>query len=213
MPKFSIIVVHYQGVNTHETFLRGIGSLQAQTFRDFEILCYHDGPLLDPNVQFPLPITCTQVRHDDWGHTLRDLGIRAARGDYLLHFNADNLLYPDALQEIVRELERPPRLRDAAGNVADTDHIVIFPVKMWGLTKFLDCTAQAKGDVDWYTILTGSPPEPYYIDCMQLVMRRELWLAEGGWYDRRAAGDGHMYRKFTRKYGYRSVRPVLGEHF
>ncbi len=27
--------------------MRGYDSLAAQTFKDFEILCYHDGPLLD----------------------------------------------------------------------------------------------------------------------------------------------------------------------
>ena len=47
MPLFSIIVVHYQGTVSREIFARGISSLQNQTFRDFEILCYHDGPLLD----------------------------------------------------------------------------------------------------------------------------------------------------------------------
>jgi hypothetical protein len=213
MPKFSIIVVHYQGVNPHDVFLRGIRSLQAQTYRDFEILCYHDGPLLDPNLEFPIPVTCTPQRHDDWGHSLRDLGIREARGDYILHFNADNLLYPEALETIAREIERHPRLVDAHGTVVDTDNIVIFPVKMWGLMKFLHYTIQAKGEVDWYTILTGSPPEPEYIDCMQLVMKRELWLAEGGWSDKSAASDGVLYQRFAEKYGYRTVGPVLGEHF
>jgi hypothetical protein len=51
------------------------------------------------------------------------------------------------------------------------------------------------------------------IDCMQLVMKRELWLAEGGWRDKSERGDGEMYQQFTQKYGYRQVGPVLGEHF
>src|SRR5271170_6135257 len=103
MPLFSIIVVHYQGVNTHEVFLRGIRSLQAQTLRDFEILCYHDGPLLDESVKFPIPVTCTEKRFNDWGHSLRDMGIREAKGDYILHFNADNTLMPNALEENAKE--------------------------------------------------------------------------------------------------------------
>ncbi len=45
MPLFSIIVIHYQGTIPHDVFCRGIRSLQAQTFKDFEILAYHDGPL------------------------------------------------------------------------------------------------------------------------------------------------------------------------
>ena len=32
MPLFSIVFVHYQGVNSHETFLRGYRSIAAQAF-------------------------------------------------------------------------------------------------------------------------------------------------------------------------------------
>jgi hypothetical protein len=47
---------------------------------------------------------------------------------------------------------------------------------------------------------------------MQLVMKRQLWLDEGGWYDKSELSDGAMYEKFAAKYGYRTVGGVLGEH-
>jgi len=213
MPLFSVIVVHFQGVNSHEVFMRGYNSLAAQTFRDFEILCYHDGPLLDDEVQFPLPVACTAERHNDWGHSLRHAGILAAKGDYILHFNADNILYADALETIAGEIRRAPRLVEKSGRVLDTNDMVIFPIKMWNLIKFRNIIWQRKGPPEFYTILTGIPPAVQNIDCMQLVMRRELWLEEGGWYDRRDIGDGYMYQAFAQKYGYRTVGPVLGEHF
>jgi len=62
-------------------------------------------------------------------------------------------------------------------------------------------------------ILTGIPPVVQNIDCMQLVMKRQLWLTEGGWYDKRELGDAYMYQQFAQKYGYRLVGPVLGEPF
>jgi hypothetical protein len=213
MPLFSVILVHYQGVNPHDIFLRGYNSLAAQTFEDFEILCYHDGPLLDTDVQFPLPVTCTPQRHDDWGHSLRHAGILAATGDYIVHFNADNILYPNALDELANEINRAPRLVQKSGQALDTNEIVIFPIKMWNLIKFRDIIWQQKGAPEFYTIMTGIPPILQYIDCMQLVMQRKLWLAEGGWYDKRELGDGYMYQSFAAKYGYRTVGPVLGEHF
>lgn len=213
MPLFSIIMVHFQGVNPHPIFMRGYESLAAQTFKDVEILCYHDGPLLDMTAEFPLPVTCTAQRHNDWGHSLRHAGILAATGDYILHFNADNILYTDALQQIADAIHRQPRLVHESGQILDTNDIVIFPVKMWNLVKFRNVTWQRKGPPEFYTILTGMPPVLQNIDCMQLVMKRELWLAEGGWYDRRELGDGYMYQKFAAKYGYRAVGPVLGEHF
>ncbi len=213
MPLFSIVMVHYQGVNSHDVFLRGHASIAAQTFKDFEVLCYHDGPLLDPTVAFPLPVICTPQRHNDWGHSLRHAGIFAATGDYILHFNADNVLYADALERIAEEIHRPPRLVEKSGTVHDTNDIVIFPIKMWNLIKFRHIIWQRKGAPEFYLILTGNPPLLHYIDCMQLVMKRELWMAEGGWYDKRQLGDGYMYQAFAAKYGYRLVGPVLGEHF
>ena len=44
-PKFSIIVPHYDGVITDELFIEGMDSIESQTFRDFEVLIYHDGPM------------------------------------------------------------------------------------------------------------------------------------------------------------------------
>jgi glycosyl transferase family 2 len=212
-PKFSVIVVHYQGVNSHEVFCRGIDSLMAQSFKDMEILAYHDGPLLDPRIKMPVPITCTERRYGDWGHSLRDRGIREASGEYIVHFNADNILYPNALEEIAREIARPPRIFDERGRALDTDDIIIFPILMRGLQKFRNLMVMYKDDPSFYLILTGNPPAVHNIDCMQLVMKRELWLREGGWYDKRDSSDGHMYQAFAQKYGYRTVGPVLGEHY
>ena len=48
---------------------------------------------------------------------------------------------------------------------------------------------------------------------MQLVMKRSLWLAEGGWSDKCMNADGILYERFAAKYRYRTVGPVLGEHF
>ena len=213
-PRFTVIVVHYQGVNPPAVFARGINSVLGQTFGDAEVLCYHDGPLLDEAAAAasPVPIRCTPTRHNDFGHSLRDLGIREAKGEYIVHFNADNLLYPDALATIDAELRRPPRLRDITGRFHDSDNIVIFPILMHDHERFMDRTIRVKGG-GGAMILTGNPPVAGGIDCMQLVMRRKLWLDEGGWSDRRPDSDGRLYARFGPKYGYRGVARVLGEHF
>jgi hypothetical protein len=211
MPKFSIIVVHYQGAISHDIFLRGVNSILRQTFQDYEILCYHDGPLLDSSVELPIPLTCTPVRFNDWGHSLRDLGIRQATGEYIVHFNADNMLYPDALQIMHDTIERPCRIFHGDGTPADTPDMLIFPIKLMGMVTFRGQSIRVK-DVEDFTICVAHPPVYRNIDCMQLVMRKELWLKEGGWYDRSEHGDGRMYEKFAQKYGYRAIGPVLGEH-
>ena len=212
MPLFSIIVIHYQPTIPHAIFMRGIQSLQAQTFKDFEILVYHDGPLTDTAAELPVPVRCMEKRHNDWGHSLRDRGIREAAGDYILHFNADNILYPHGLAEMAKEIHRQPRLKDQTGRILDPNDIIIFPIAMVGLQRVNGAVMQFKGSPPFFSILTGNPPVVQNIDCMQLVMKRTLWLAEGGWADKRELSDGFQYQRFAAKYGYREVGPVCGEH-
>jgi hypothetical protein len=212
MPLFSIIVIHYQPTIPNAIFCRGIESLQKQTFKDFEILAYHDGPLTDTVSPLPVPVRCMEKRYNDWGHSLRDRGIREATGDYILHFNADNILYPNALAEIAKEIARPPRLQDQQRRILDPNNIIIFPVVMVGLQRVNGVVMQFKGSPPFYSIMTGNPPKLQNIDCMQLVMKRSLWLTEGGWADKRELSDGYQYERFAAKYGYREVGPLCGEH-
>jgi hypothetical protein len=213
VPKFSIIVPHYQGVINHKRFCRGIQSLQDQTFKSFEILCYHDGPLMDARLPFPIQMTPTETRKNDYGHSLRDLGIKDAVGEYIIHFNPDNILYPDALEQIDQIICRTSIIFDETGKCLDTDDIVIFPILMRGVQIAPGRISRFDHDPNLYTIFTGVPVKLYSIDAMQLVMKRERWLEEGGWYDKTHDGDGIMYEKFATKYGYRTVCQVLGEHW
>ncbi len=221
-PLFTIVAVHYQGSVPHDIFCRGIASIQAQTFTDYELLCLHDGPFVDPDPEpdgFPCDVYPTTERANDWGHTLRHTGIGHATGDYIVHFNVDNILYPNALEEIARTIRRPAQPAVVKGQPVpaeyDRNDIVIFPVKAVGLRRVFGwfMEQRPRGDAgEFYEILTGNPPIFGNIDAMQLVMRRSLWIAEGGWHDRSETSDGVMYPKFCNKYGYRTVGPVLGEH-
>jgi hypothetical protein len=214
MPRFSIILVHYQGATPHQELLRAVNSVQAQTCKDFELLAYHDGPLINPSLKMPVPFTCTDRNHQDCGHSLRDLGIRQATGDYVLHLNSDNILYPNALGEITKAIDRPPRIfDDQTGGVLDPNNIIIFSIIFRGLQRLNDRFFQYKENPEFTLTLTGNPPLKYHIDALQLVMRRDLWLAEGGWYDKTFAADGAMYERFAKKYGYRCIDQVLGEHW
>jgi glycosyltransferase involved in cell wall biosynthesis len=220
-PLFSVVVPHFEGSVTTTELRRALDSLNAQTCRDFEILLYHNGPKSIPFAEeldlaaYP-NLACVEVTaaHDgQWGHSLRDRGIREARGRYIVHLSADNLLYPQALESIRRTLAAPRRLRPGAPQGTD-DAIVIFAVLMIGL--------QCDGRRVWYEarnsreqamILTGYPPRLGLIDCMHLVMRRDLWLGYGGWYDRTEQGDGRMYQRFAQDHAVRYVPEVLGEHW
>lgn len=208
--KFSIIVPHYDRVITDEVFDRGMKCLVDQTFKDFEVLVYHDGPInraIITPVSLNSKIIITDERENDWGHSNRDRGIKKAKGEYIIHFNPDNILYPNALEEIYRESVKPYPIET-------TDSIIIFPILMKGM--------QTNGKVVWrdqqnadsnYLIFTGLPTIKYNIDCMQLVMKKSLWLSNGGWNDKSKESDGNMYPKFVNQYGARYCSKILGEHW
>lgn len=215
MPRFTVVVIYYQGVHPPEVFRRGVGSVLGQTFTDYEMLVFHDGPLLEavPEVGGrPVEVRCTERRYNDWGHSLRDAGIRAARGDYVLLLNADNVLYPRCLEALDAESRLPPRVL-AGGRPADTDNILIFPILYHDLVRFMQGWLRLPKGSGAKLIMTGNPPVYGMIDAMQLVMKRELWLAEGGWWDKREDADGHLYPVLCQKHGYRGLAEVLGEHY
>jgi GT2 family glycosyltransferase len=94
-----------------------ISSLRCQTRRDWRLAILHDGPhaalganlaahgFLDEQVEFHE----TAVRANDYGHSLRDLGIREhARGDWLLLTNGDNYYCPRFVEYMLAEAERDP---------------------------------------------------------------------------------------------------------
>jgi hypothetical protein len=218
MPRFSIIGIYYQGVHPPEIYRRGVEGVLAQTFHDYELLVYHDGPLLHevPEVAGadgrPIKVRPTTVRHNDWGHSLRDLGIREAAGDYIVLHNLDNVLHPTLLEKLEAESRRPAYLKNQQGQVVDTDNILIFPILYHDMQRYMQTWLRLPKGSGARMIFTGNPPVFGMIDCMQLVMKRGLWLAEGGWADKSEASDGVMYPKLCAKYGYRNLHEVLGEH-
>lgn len=249
-PMFTIIVVDYEPSVPREIFRRKMANLAAQTCDDFEVLVYHDGPKSQTYEQdmqgCPMhPATTfvvTPTRVGDWGHSNRDLGIRAARGRWIIHTNADNVVFPNLIQVLKCHVtdprpwvfalppQNPPlgfrrliRWADKRWNLgllkpslfeSADPQILIYGVVMRGLVgmkawHYRVPEASARQGV----VLGGVPVQYGGTDAMQLVMRRELWLAEGGWYRREIDSDGLMYPEFARKYRVLPVPAVLGEHW
>lgn len=201
-PRFSIIMPHYQGSIDHDTFLRGVNSILNQTCKDFEIICIHDGPLLTEE-DFPVEVVCTKKRYNDWGHSLRDWGIKKAKGEYIIHFNPDNVLHPDCLEVLSTY----------------SDDVLVFVVKMMGLITHVDKHGQQwrayqpERDYSKYTVLTGNPVVYGNIDCMQLVAKRWVWHGIGGWKDKREQSDFVLYEEIGLKHPPTFISEVLGEHY
>ena len=214
--RFSVVIPHYDGVISDELLLRGLASLAGQTYTNFEVLLFHDGPQSRPwpdIARFPLKIRigATAQRFNDWGHSLRDLGIHHAHGDYIVHFNPDNVLYPHAL-EALEHASRAPVDAAPEPEYRENPEVLIFAVRMRGM-RTNGATVWRDKSSDSHIIMQGFPVQHGAIDCMQLVATRSLWHEIGGWYDKREASDAFIYRALVHNRGARYVPDILGEHW
>lgn len=102
IPVFSIVTAVY---NRIEHLSRPLDSVSCQTFRDFEYIIIDDGSEESPDKiifdymekqDFPV----MYVKKDNGGaHTARNIGIKNARGEYLLILDSDDELVPNALEK------------------------------------------------------------------------------------------------------------------
>lgn len=198
--KFSIIVPHYDGVISDKVLCQGLDSLSQSTFKDFEVLIYHDGPTSRPfpkiggyNLNYKYKET--KKRYNDWGHSLRDLGIKEASGEYIVHFNPDNLLYPNILKELSKM----------------DDDAIICPVLLEGTVRTSMGMKRTRKEEDM-VLLDGYPPVPQNIDAMQLVMKTNLWRKYGGWYNKSEQSDGHIYQWLCSRVPVKYTHNIIGVH-
>lgn len=223
--RFSIIIVDYDQSVDRGYMRRAIRSVMNQNidFNAIEILLFHDGPkqadyseeLDGEEINAIDTIVITEQRFNNWGHSLRNMGIQQAKGEYIVHLNADNILYPNALERLSYHADKAyPPIYDAAGNIKNNNDILIFCLSMKGVVFCNGGFSRRPGEEDSYAvILTGIPTKFRNIDCMQLVMKRENWLKENGWHDLSRNSDGNMYPEFVKKYGARYIAEILGEHW
>jgi hypothetical protein len=116
--RLSIVIVTYQQPDELACLLYAFAT---QTLQNFEILVLHDGPhastrevvqrFSEEHPLVPTSYVETDRRYNDYGHTLRQMGIEEARCEYLLITNGDNYYVPrfieftfDAIDEFELDL-------------------------------------------------------------------------------------------------------------
>jgi glycosyltransferase involved in cell wall biosynthesis len=110
--KVSIIVVAHKRYNQLKCLMY---SLLSQTYKNFEIIVIHDGidknhlKMMDEFMDDDRVIYVqTPIRYNDWGMSLRNIGLKMAKGDIIINTNDDNYYVPIWLSEIVDSFERNP---------------------------------------------------------------------------------------------------------
>jgi hypothetical protein len=226
-PVFSIVSPDFDAVVSDERRAACVSSVIRQSFPLWELLLIHDGPRKkeipissDPRIRY----IQTDDRHNDWGHSLRDIGIREAKGRYILHLNADNLIYEHCLAIVYAySLRKPLKFKqkklpqsDVQASMIVNPGVLIFGVKMMGKLSIAagDSAYRLPGHEERFqAILPGWPPRRNRIDAMQLVATKKIWEKIDGWYDKSKESDGIIYQKLCHDFGYLVIPDVLGEHW
>jgi len=106
METVHIIAVAYKKYGELRVFVQ---SWLNQSDRNWILTVIHDGhddefveimkyfATIEPD---KIDYQCTDIRFNDYGHSLREIGLHSARGDYVLLTNADNYYIPKALEFI-----------------------------------------------------------------------------------------------------------------
>jgi GT2 family glycosyltransferase len=167
-----------------------VHALALQTHPNWELLLIHDGPnstglqerleqLNEPRVRYYK----SSRRYDDWGHSLRDLGLKhienePIEGDFVVITNADNYYCPGFLKIMLAAFEASlvavfcPMIHDHHG---------------W---RLLDAQLEHK-----------------HIDCGCVMVRREAAL-ETGWTSREYAADWVYISQLVTRYGSHRLKKI-----
>jgi len=114
MPKVSVIIPCY---NYARYLPESVGSVMAQTFRDFEVIIVNDGSTDDTRevaLRFADTFGADAVRLVDQENmglpTARNNGIKVSRGEYFLPLDADDMIKPGFIEKAVEAMESGPAL-------------------------------------------------------------------------------------------------------
>jgi glycosyltransferase involved in cell wall biosynthesis len=104
MTLISVVIPCY---NSGETINETIRSLESQTHENVEIIVVDDGSNDPETVDILNGLSgITLIRQKNYGlPSARNVGFRAAKGDYIFPLDADDWLEPDALSKLILALE------------------------------------------------------------------------------------------------------------
>ena len=111
IPSLSIVCVSYKRYKEINVLIH---CFLSQTIQNFNLHILHDGP--DPVMEkilkeyadkYPeITYEFTEKRFNDWGHSLRSIGLQKAIGDYVLITNDDNYYSPKFIEIMFEPIQK-----------------------------------------------------------------------------------------------------------
>lgn len=197
--KLSIISTDYEKWVPREEIQRGIDSIRNQSFDDFEWIIVHDGPKTIPydkefdfsGLKKPPIIVETPHHQGCWGLLGRNYAMKhVAKGEFFLHFNINNILYPNCLSTLAEHIS------------SNACRVFIFAI------------IHHKMDPNLYPgHLFPGFPRVCQIDMLQLVAHRDIWEQVGHFVDVSGVADGVIYQEICEKHVWCRIEDCLGENF
>ncbi len=109
MPRVSVFLPCF---NAAQYLPRALASLDAQTYRDFEVLVVDDGSSEPETLRYleqELPSAVRLVRQENRGLAgARNTGFREARGELVVPLDCDDALAPQFLERTIKTLDATP---------------------------------------------------------------------------------------------------------
>lgn len=110
MPTLSIVIPVY---NVDKYVLEAVNSVMSQTVKPFEVIIVDDGStdnssqLVEDNYSVIPYVKIIHTENQGLGEA-RNVGTRAAVGDYIYYFDSDDILKDNLIEEFYKELLRNP---------------------------------------------------------------------------------------------------------
>ncbi len=171
-----------------------VHSFLCQTLDNWKLRILHDGPdermpaELAPYVEGPAPVElcCTERRFDDYGHSLRERGLREADTEFVMFTNDDNYYAPKFLEYMF-----------GAIRADDLDFVLC------NMIHSHENPGEYKQD-DYHVF--DSYPRLNYVDVGNFIVRRRCAL-QVGFEDKSFGADGIFVERLMDAFNVRSFIP------
>ncbi|GEM_PF-606516 len=203
MPKVSIVIPTY---NRPGLLKRAIASVQAQTYKNYNIWVVQNGPvsketreIVESFKRKDLPIHYHHIRRAD-PTCARNIGIKLSRGEYIAFLDDDDQWLPEKLERQVSMLDRDPEL----AFVACEAWLINEKGEIIGQTQEKECE----------NTLLEFVKNGNFIRSLSLTVLRRKYLEQVGLFKERypIASDYELYLRLVQRFRFRTMPERLASY-
>jgi glycosyltransferase involved in cell wall biosynthesis len=197
----SITIVTPTFNRSSDILSRCIDCVEGQTYTNWHQIIIADDKDLSGHVceeiqaKYASPkrtFMCTGSNTKNWGNTPKQYGINAAKSDFIVFVDDDNVIFPNYLMQFIKYFEENPSHGMAICKIIHCGPLAPY----WGTPP---------------KILNGNPPTVQNIDTMQICIRTPI-AKECAWLDLGYCGDGHTINNFSNHCEFGYISEILAVH-